>query len=251
MRRVPRLLPTLLVLGLLGAWAGTSAGQLPPPPTVSVPTVTVPSVSIPPAPPAPSLPTVPTPPTPVSPTLPVEPPSAPPVEAHTPPAPETTETPPTPPTSTTAGPPPKEDGFGASSRFVSITDSTFSPTRLRPAVSRPARRRGTAPPRAAPRAEVSAPPSAVAQAAPRHPVEDAPSGALDTALETLRSAAVAVPPALFVLALMAVVLLFVAAMPQPLRASWPGAALVHHRGTIAIAGVGVLAVAMLSAGLLL
>jgi hypothetical protein len=74
---------------------------------------------------------------------------------------------------------------------------------------------------------------------------------LGTTLETLRAAAVAVPPALFLLALLAVILLFVAAMPQPLRASWAGAALVHHRGTIAIAGIGVLAAAMLSAGLLL
>lgn len=61
----------------------------------------------------------------------------------------------------------------------------------------------------------------------------------------------AVPPALFALALLAVLLLSVAAMPQPLRASWAGAALVHHRGTIALAGVGVLAVAILSGGLLL
>jgi hypothetical protein len=106
-------------------------------------------------------------------------------------------------------------------------------------------------PRAAPRVEAATPRRVVVHSPPRRPIEEPASGALASALETLRAAAVAVPPALFVLALLAVVLLFVAAMPQPLRASWAGAAIVHHRGTIAIAGVSVLAVAILSAGLLL
>jgi hypothetical protein len=251
-RSIPLLLPTLLVLGLLGAWAGTSAGQLPPPPTVSLPTVTVPSVTLPPAPPPPSLPTVTTP-TPAPPTLPVEPPT-PPVEASAP-APATPITPQPPPAATPASAqagstPSGRNSFGASSRVVSITNSPFSPSRLRP--RRPDLRRARVLHWAATHEVTRAPRSTRVQASPRLPVErEAPRGRLGTTLGTLRSAADAVPPALFVLALLAVVLLFVAAMPQPLRASWAGAALVHHRGTIAIAGVGVLAAAILSAGLLL
>jgi hypothetical protein len=240
-RSVP--LVTLLVLGLLGAWAGTSAGQLPPPPEVSLPTVTVPSVSVPPTPPTPSLPAVTTPvPTPAPPTTPVEPP----VEASTP------STPATQPQSAraTSAPTPRADGFGASSRWVRIAASPFAPSRLkagpRPNVKRDAGKR-----RAAPRVEAVAPRSTVVPSPPRRPIEEPESGALGSALETLRAAAVAVPPALYVLALLAVLLLSVAALPQPLRASWAGAAIVHHRGTIAIAGLGVLAVAIFSAGLLL
>jgi hypothetical protein len=99
--------------------------------------------------------------------------------------------------------------------------------------------------------EAATPRRAVTQASPRRPIEEPPSGALGATLDTLRAAAVAVPPALFALALLAVLLLSIAAMPQPLRSSWAGAAIVHHRGTIAIAGLGVLGVAILSAGLLL
>lgn len=249
-RLVPLLLPTLLVLGLLGAWAGTSTGQLPPPPTVSLPTVTVPSTPLPPAPPPPSLPTLTTPPTPAPVTL----PAGPPAEVPSTPAPSTPNVPqPQPaaaPASAQAGSTSSARNVGASSRVVSITNSQFSPSRLRP------RRRDERVTPAALRAtngtEAAAPRSTGVQASPRRPVEhESRGGRLDTTLGTLRSAADAVPPALFVLALLAVVLLFVAAMPQPLRASWAGAALVHHRGTIAIAGVGVLAAAILSAGLLL
>lgn len=248
-RSIPLLLPTLLVLGLLGAWAGTSAGQLPPPPAVSLPTVTVPSVPLPPAPPPPSLPTV-TAPTPAPPTLPVEPPTPPVAASTTPSTPITPQPPAATPASAQAGSTSSERNFGASSRVVSITNSRFSPSRLRP--RRPDEGETAAPLRATNRTEASAPRSTGVQASPRRPVEHEPSGGgLGTTLGTLRSAADAVPPALFVLALLAVVLLFVAAMPQPLRASWTGAALVHHRGTIAIAGVGVLAAAILSAGLLL
>jgi hypothetical protein len=80
---------------------------------------------------------------------------------------------------------------------------------------------------------------------PRRPYEDeALGGPLAAAVETLQSAAEAVPPVLFALALLAVLLLGVAAMPQPMRASRASAALVHHRGTIALAGVGVLMAAI-------
>lgn len=85
----------------------------------------------------------------------------------------------------------------------------------------------------------------------RRPYEDgALGGPLGTVVETLQSAADAVPLALFALAVLAVLLLGVAAMPQPLRASLAGATLVHHRGTIALAGVGVLIGALLSFALL-
>jgi hypothetical protein len=253
MRKRPLLLPTLLVLGLLGAWAGTGAGQLPPPPTVSLPTVTVPSAPLPPAPPPPPLPTVttpiPTPPTPAPPTLPVEPPAAvPPTPApSTPSAPQ--PQPAAAPTSAPAGSQARE-GFGASSRFMSITSSPFSPSRVRPL--RPDRGGNPVRPRTTTLVGAPTPSTAGVHASSRLPVKrEPPDGALGATLGTLRSAAGAVPPALFALALLAVMLLFVAAMPQPLRASWAGAALVHHRGTIAIAGVGVLAAAILSAGLLL
>jgi hypothetical protein len=55
---------------------------------------------------------------------------------------------------------------------------------------------------------------------------------------------------MFALAALAVLLLALAAMPQPVRASRTGAALVHHRGTLALAGVGVLIAAVLSFTLL-
>jgi hypothetical protein len=245
MRPIRLLLPTLLALGMIGAWAGTSAGQLPPPPTVSLPTITVPSVPLPPAPPPPSLPAVTTP-TPVPPTPPLD------VPAPTPPPPVTQPQEATTATPAPADAPSSEGRGGASSRIVSITDSPFSPSRV--ATRRPSRAKDAARPRATIATTVPTPRSVEVQVQTpsRRPYEDeAPAGALGATLETLRMAADAVPPALFALALLAVILLFVAAMPQPLRASWAGAALVHHRGTIAIAGVGVLAVAVLSAGLLL
>lgn len=246
MRPIRLLLPTLLVLGV-GAWAGTSAGQLPPPPTVSLPTVTVPSVPLPPTPPPPSLPAVTTP-SPVPPTPPVDVPAA----APAPPPPVTQPQEATAATPAPADAPSSEGRGGASSRIVSITDSPFSPSRV--ATRRPSRAKDAVRPRAPIDATVPTPRRAEIhiQAPARRPYEDeAPAGALGATLETLRMAADAVPPALFALALLAVILLFVAAMPQPLQASWAGAALIHHRGTIAIAGVGVLAVAILSASLLL
>src|SRR3712207_851257 len=89
-RSVPVMLPTLGVLVLLGLWSGTSMGQLPPPPTVSVPTVTVPTVTVPlpppppaprpPAPPPPPPVTVPVPPAPPPPRVPLPPPPPPQVQ---------------------------------------------------------------------------------------------------------------------------------------------------------------------------
>jgi hypothetical protein len=185
--------------------------------------------------------------------LPVEPPPTPSVDPSAPA--QTTPISPQPspaatPASAQAGSTSSARNFVASSRVVSITNSQFSPSRRRP--RRPDERVDPAALRATNGTEAAAPRNTGVQASLRRPVEhESRGGRLDTTLGTLRSAADAVPPALFVLALLAVVLLFVAAMPQPLRASWAGAALVHHRGTIAIAGVGVLAAAILSAGLLL
>jgi hypothetical protein len=65
-------------------------------------------------------------------------------------------------------------------------------------------------------------------------------GPIGAALGTLRAAADAVPPVFFAFAALAMLLLGVASMPQPLGTSRAGALLVHHRGTIALAGAGVL-----------
>jgi hypothetical protein len=85
-----------------------------------------------------------------------------------------------------------------------------------------------------------------ASSSARQPFVDEAPGPLGTAVETIQSAAEAVPPVLFALAALAVLLLALAAMPQPVRTSRAGAALVHHRGTLALAGVGVLIAALLS-----
>jgi hypothetical protein len=75
-------------------------------------------------------------------------------------------------------------------------------------------------------------------------------GPLGAAADSIKSAADAVPPVLFALALLAVMLLALASMPQPVRATRAGATLVHHRGTLALAGVGVLVAAVVSFALL-
>lgn len=87
-------------------------------------------------------------------------------------------------------------------------------------------------------------------AATGRPSDTVSPGPLGAAVDTIQSAAEAVPPVLFALAALAVMLLALAAMPQPVRASRTGAALVHHRGTLALAGVGVLIAAILSFTLL-
>jgi len=374
-RSVPVLLPTFIVLGLLGAWAGTSMGQLPPPPPLPTVTVTVPTVPLPQPPPTPPVPTVTTPaPVPPPPKLPVEPPK-PPVDVPVPvPVPL--------PTSETSIPQQSEElgqsgtsaheggsgsvsaQRGASSRIATIsrfrTSKKFVLTtgpesargvRITFWLSRPGtvvflvdeiapecryvgkfltrgragrnsvrfrgRLRGrqleigtyrlTAHPRgrraqpltgvtvavlegSPPLAEIEAaearntcpdgiPPSVrdaglasglagsssgsgsgsgeqgdptggvggvQATAAGGRAYQDESSGPFAAAAETFQSAADAVPPVLFALALLAVLLLAMAATPQPVRASRAGATLVHHRGTLALAGVGVLVAAVLS-----
>jgi hypothetical protein len=87
--------------------------------------------------------------------------------------------------------------------------------------------------------------------AKRRPYEDEPvGGPLGATVDTLEEAAEAVPPPVLALAALAVLLLGVAAM-QPAWASRTGAAVVHHRGTIALAGLGVLLAAVLSFTLLM
>jgi hypothetical protein len=54
----------------------------------------------------------------------------------------------------------------------------------------------------------------------------------------------ALPGALFAMAALAAMLLAVAAMPAPVRTSRAGAMLVHKRGSIALAGVGALVMAL-------
>ena len=83
------------------------------------------------------------------------------------------------------------------------------------------------------------------------PYEDEPPGGdYGATSATLREAAEAVPPVVFALTALAVLLLGVAAM-QPAWGSRTGAALVHHRGTIALTGLGVLLAAVLSFTLLM
>lgn len=72
------------------------------------------------------------------------------------------------------------------------------------------------------------------------------TGPVASAVDTIEEAAEAIPPVLYALAALAVLLLGIASMPQPVRASRTGAALVHHRGTIALAGVGVLVTAVVA-----
>lgn len=243
MRSVPVLLPTILVLGLLGAWTGTSMGQLPPPPTVSVPTlsVTVPTVTVPAVPPAPPVPTVTTPPAPTVSAPPVPSPPKPPAQlpVETPPLPGTAPAPESRPATTAATP---ERHFGTSSRLLT-TRSRARPARAatNPSADRPIRIPEFAPPSSgAGVAGVSA------TAATGRPYEDDAAGPLGAAVDTIEAVAEAVPPVLFALALVAMLLLGAAAIPRPTRTSKTGAALVHHRGTLLLAGLGVLGVAMLS-----
>ena len=81
--------------------------------------------------------------------------------------------------------------------------------------------------------------------ASRRPYTDEAAGPLNQALGTISAAADAVPPVLIALAALAVLLLGVGSMPA-VRTSRTGAALVHHRATITLAGVGVLAAAVLA-----
>lgn len=365
-RSVPFVLPALLVVGLLGTWAGTALGELPPPPPVTLPTVTVPSITvpIPPSPPPAPPPVPPVPPT----TVPTVEPPKPPVDPPAPPAPVPSPAPePSSPQPEQSSPPPagQAGGPGASpgrparprpARRGGETTRTrrgTSLTRVRVSrswlaergprsargvtiafwLSRPgtvlldvdelapecryvghllvrahagrnvfrfrghvrgrmlaagtyrltarprgrqgkqlagvtvtildrpagrtgidaARARNTCPGGTAPSADrqTGGVPGAKSPTVSRRPHRDDPlDRALDASLGTLAAATDAVPPALFALAGLAILLLTAAAMPQPLSNSRAGATLVHHRGTIALAGVAVLVAAVVNFALL-
>jgi hypothetical protein len=70
--------------------------------------------------------------------------------------------------------------------------------------------------------------------------------ALGAAAGTLQSAATSVPRFFFALAGLSTLLLGIASMPRPLGTSRTGAVLAHHRGAIALAGVGVLITGVLA-----
>lgn len=71
-------------------------------------------------------------------------------------------------------------------------------------------------------------------------------GPFGAALGTLRAAAYSVPPVFFAFSGLAMLLLGVASLPRPLGTSRAGAFLAHHRGTIALAGAGVLVIGLLA-----
>jgi hypothetical protein len=255
-RSVPVLLPIFLAAGLFGGWAGSSLAQLPPIPTVSVPTVTVPTAPLPPPPPVPPVPpvsvttpTVPSPPPPPSPNPPPPPPAVPSPQPATAPAATTSRG--EEPRSSRREPGAADRGSRAATRGRTAGRVGTS----RGAAVRTSRRGATAPrslrARDAGRAGGGSPTDVVGGAtAKRRPYEDEPvGGPLGATVDTLEEAAEAVPPPVLALAALAVLLLGVAAM-QPAWASRTGAALVHHRGTIALAGLGVLFAAVLSFALL-
>jgi hypothetical protein len=249
-RSIPILLPLFLATGVLGGWAGSSLAQLPPLPTVSLPTVTVPP--LPPPPPVPPI-TTPVPPPPPPPPPPVEPqpPARVPVPQPPPPPAETTSSGEEPPPSGAAG-----ENVAGSTRTRTAQDATGSSrTSGRTGTSRRSAtaRRSTRAAAIRAREKRAALRGAVAgaTASKRRPYEDEPPGrAFGTTAATLKDAAESVPPVVFALTALAALLLGVAAM-QPAWGSRSGAALVHHRGTITLTGLGVLLAAVLSFTLLM
>jgi hypothetical protein len=231
-RRTPLLPPTLLGLGLLGLWAGTGAGAVPPLPTVSLPTVTLPTVTV-------TVPTTPLPPPPApvppTPTVTVSVPRVTPQPLPAVPIPPVQTPIPIPGASEPSSPPPIRRGRppsgagGASSRMYTL--------RRR----QPSRYAMAARPVAATRRSQSRA-VAVKGVAHRRPIAE--PGAGRDVLGTLASAARAIPSALFAMALMAILLLGLAAIPQPVGTSRAGALLVHRRGSIAAAGLAALALAI-------
>jgi hypothetical protein len=218
---------------LLGLWAGTGFGAVPPLPTVSLPTVTVPLPSPPPTP------------VPVPVPVPVPPPAV-----TVPPDPPPLPSPPTPPVELPVVPPrtaesplpaPAPRGRAASSVFYAAAVRRRAARTLR-ASNRPARSARRTDGKAIARpARVKGVTASVQGPVP----EDAGFlGPIGTALSSLESARDALPRALFALALLAVLLLGLASMPLPARASRTGAMLVHMRGSIAVAGVGALVLAV-------
>jgi hypothetical protein len=67
---------------------------------------------------------------------------------------------------------------------------------------------------------------------------------IGTAVGTLDGPADVIPPALFAMSLLAILLLGLASIPLPARASRTSAMLVHMRGSIALAGTAALMMAV-------
>lgn len=232
-RSVPFVLPTLVVVALLGAWVGAGAGAVPPVPTLTVPTVTV---TVPPLPPAP-LPTPlpppppPPPPAPVPPNVEapkVDPPSIEPPVAVTPPA--------LPTGGTSSTSPPVLSGGDASA--VSRSAEAEARRKRTPRAGRRPTQAATASAQEVAAAhERSARVRGVTAYVQGTPPEDAGLMAtLGAAFDPVDSPEEAIPSALFAMAALAIFLLALASMPPPVRTSRAGALLVHKRGSIALAG---------------
>jgi hypothetical protein len=241
-RSVPVVLPTVIVLGLLGAWAGSAVSAVPPTPTVSLPTVTVPPLPLPPPPPLPVSPVpVPLPPPTATVGPKVDPLRVPPAPPVNPPAPAPQ----------TAGSPPAPARRGGT---ASLASDARRPVAKRAVEKRKVPKSPPAPnvDREAAAPIAHAPRVRGVNASVRGPIPEgggflAPIGA---ALGALDDPAQAIPGALFAMALLAVFLLAVASAPLPLRSSPTGAMLVHKRGSIAAAGVAALAMAVATYALL-
>jgi hypothetical protein len=232
-RSIPPLVPTLVVTGLLGLWAGTGFGAVSLPPTMSLPTVTVPTVTvaIPPTPatPLPPPPTVTVTPSKVSPPPLPEPPK-PPVSVPAVPA-----VPPPVVPSPAPAPPPAASGpdgaGGASSRPFILRERRQAAQAARaPSTARETRPAGRSTP------------ISDATLAPHRPIRE--EGSPRLTFGALEAASGAIPSALFAMAALAVLLLALASMPQPVAGSRAGAMLVHKRGSIAVAGLAALAMAV-------
>lgn len=235
-------LPSIVALGVGGAWAGSALGALPPPPTVSLPTVTVP---LPPPPvPLPAPPAVTVPPK-VEAPPPLPPPSAspPPIDTPVKLSPATAPAPPS--------VAPDLRGGGASSVYhvsgqPSSNLSRQKPSkRVRPA---PKAERAALVPgvRAGPPADGAKGVVATAPTLVQGPVPEGAGffGPMGSAFNALDLPAEVIPPALFAMAALAILLLALASAPLPARTSRAGATLVHMRGSIAFAGMAALMMAL-------
>lgn len=235
-RLLSLVLPALAALGIGGVSLGSALAALPPPPvTVSVPTVTVP-LPPPPVPlPVPPPPTVTVPPR-------VEPPPV-------PPAPPAPIDPPAAVTPAVSPPsiPPGLRGSGASSTYYtsrrpSIRKQSREPAR-RSTAAPTAERRAAARPASAPRASTGVEGTTVAVQGPV-PEDAGFFGPVAGALSNLGIPRDVIPPALFAMAALAILLLAMASAPLPARTSRTSATLVHMRGSIALAGLAALTMAV-------
>lgn len=236
MELMPRgAVPVVLLVGLLGGWAGAGVSAVPPTPTISLPTVTVPPLPVPlpsPAPPAPA------PPTETAPPPPLEPPPLPPAPAVDAPVASSPSTLSSRRVSALRGRAASRvysarkvpsDRPQASRAHTRLTETRTSDRKVSASIAR----------RAAPHVQDA---SAAVQG--RVPEEGRFLAPIAAALNPVDSAREAIPGALFAMALLAILLLTLASMPPPLRHSRAGAMLVHKRGSIALAGGAALVTAL-------